>query len=64
MTIPAVIAEIPDEAYEVEKCAGHGRFLFFPNGFEIRLSNLVEIATCQLLQGYGRPVTKHIRRNT
>jgi hypothetical protein len=33
VTIPAVITEVFDEAYEVEKCARHGRFLFFPNDF-------------------------------
>jgi hypothetical protein len=48
VTIPAVIAEVSDEAYKVGKCAKHGRFLFFLNNPEIRLLRLSGIPTSHL----------------
>jgi hypothetical protein len=43
VTIPAVIAEVFDEAHEIEICARHGCFLFFSNDFVLRLWKLLEL---------------------
>jgi hypothetical protein len=48
VTIPAVIAEVFDEAHEIEICARHGRFLFFQNDFVLHFWKLFEIATTVL----------------